>query len=91
LHIFIGAQGQRSHGYGEATMQLALAHAFGDLGLHRIYLFVLASNEAAQRLYKKCGFVDEGCLHQHAFKRGCFEDLLVMGLLSTDWKRNNLA
>jgi len=81
VSIFIGSQPHRGHGYGEAAMRLVLVHAFDDLGLQRIYLFVLASNAPAIRLYEKCGFTEEGRLHRHAFKEGRFEDVLVMGVL----------
>jgi diamine N-acetyltransferase len=86
LHIFIGAQTQRGHGYGEAAIRQVLAHAFEDLGLHRVFLYVLVSNEPAIHLYKKCGFIEEGRLRQHIFKKGCNEDVLIMGLLSSEWK-----
>jgi RimJ/RimL family protein N-acetyltransferase len=61
-------------------MQLLTKHAFEDLGLMRIYLHTLASNSAAIAMYEKCGFVTEGRLKRHAFKKGVFEDMLVMGL-----------
>lgn len=31
-----------------------------EAGLHRLELTVMAHNEAARRLYRKCGFVEEG-------------------------------
>lgn len=86
FHIFLGAQEQRGHGYGKAATRLALNHAFDDLGLLRVFLFVLASNEFAQRLYLRCGFKLEGRLRGHAFKQGQPEDVLVMGLLKSEWE-----
>jgi len=86
FHIFIGAKTYRGHGYGESAMQQVLAHGFGELGLQRIYLFVLASNEQAIRLYRKCGLKEEGRLRQHTFKKNHYEDMLVMGILSLEWE-----
>ena len=86
LHIFIGIQAHRNHGYGEAAMHLILAHAFEDLSLQRVFLFVLASNEPAIRLYRRCGFTEEGHLRQHSIKKGNNEDVLIMGLLSSEWE-----
>lgn len=86
LHIFIGAQEQRGRGYGESALRQALAHGFRDLGLQRIFLFVLASNQPAIRLYTKCGFKEEGRLRQHALKQGQLVDVLVMGILHSEWK-----
>jgi len=84
FHIFIATQLHRGRGYGESVIRQVLNHAFDDLGLRRIFLFVLASNEPAIRLYRKCGFKDEGLLRQHVFKNGRFEDVLVMGILSVE-------
>lgn len=49
---------KKAHGTGaakKATMEL-LEYAFGELGLHRVYLNVLSDNIAARKLYEKCGF-----------------------------------
>jgi RimJ/RimL family protein N-acetyltransferase len=86
LHIFIGAEGYRSKGYGKEALRLVLSHAFDDLGLRRIFLHVLASNDRARRLYRKCGFVEEGCLRRHALKSGEFQDVILMGILCEDWQ-----
>lgn len=86
LHIFVGQQNCRGHGYGEAAMCCVLDHAFHDLGLERVYLSVLASNEPAICLYKKCGFTEEGRLRQHIFKKGHNVDVLIMGILSSEWE-----
>lgn len=53
---------KKAHGTGiaaKATEEL-LSYAFGELGLHKIYLNVLEENIRARKLYEKCGFVQEG-------------------------------
>lgn len=82
LHIFIGDSSQRSKGFGQAAVRLALDHTFRQLGLRRVYLFVLADNLPAIHVYKKCGFIEEGRLRRHAVKEGEFKDVLVMGVLA---------
>lgn len=42
-----------------------LYKAFNEFGLHRVFLSVLANNEAAVRLYEKCGFIYEGEFREH--------------------------
>jgi RimJ/RimL family protein N-acetyltransferase len=84
LRIFIGEPDQRSKGYGQAAIRLAVKHVFEDLGLMRLYLSVLADNEVAIRAYERCGFVIEGKLRKHAYVAGEFKDLLVMGLCADD-------
>jgi len=85
LRIFIGDSDQRSKGYGQAAVRLLVEHAFQDLGLLRVYLFVLEDNRAAIRAYEKCGFVLEGSLRKHFFSGGEFKDCLMMGLLASEY------
>jgi len=82
LALFIGESQHRSKGYGRAAVRLLMKHAYQDLGLRRLYLFVLADNLPAIRVYEKCGFVVEGQLRQHVFKNGQLKDLLIMGACS---------
>jgi RimJ/RimL family protein N-acetyltransferase len=39
---------------------LVLDHAFGALGLHKMWLMVFRHNERKRRIYGKLGFVEEG-------------------------------
>jgi diamine N-acetyltransferase len=82
--IFIGEAQHQSQGYGQQALRLILRHAFGDLGLRRLYLTVLDDNARAIRVYEKCGFRIEGRLRQHAYKCGRFKDLIVMGICEGD-------
>lgn len=91
LRIWIGEPGQRSKGYGQAAVRLLIRHAFLDLGLLRLYLYVLEDNQRAIRAYEKCGFTMEGRLRQHFFRDGRFKDYLVMGLLVSDCTPESLA
>jgi RimJ/RimL family protein N-acetyltransferase len=84
LGLFIGETEDRSKGYGQQAVRLMLRHAFADLGLYRVYLTVLDDNPQAIRVYEKCGFVVEGRLRQHAYKRGQFRDLILMGICVSD-------
>jgi RimJ/RimL family protein N-acetyltransferase len=80
LAIFIGKPGDRQKGYGSAALQLLVRHAFVDLGLRRVYLFVLAENGPAIRTYERSGFAVEGTLRRHSFKHGQFMDTVIMGM-----------
>jgi RimJ/RimL family protein N-acetyltransferase len=62
-----------------------LRRAFGDLNLHRVYLSVLSSNTAAIRTYEKAGFRREGLAREAAYKRGRYEDLVEMAILSHEF------
>ena len=80
VHLFIGDPDQRSRGFGQEAIQLIVQHAFEDLGLGRLYLYVLAENASAIHAYEKSGFSVEGNMKNHAFKNGTFKDVLVMGI-----------
>lgn len=74
-------------GIGTEAIHLLLEHAFFELKLHRIGIRVLTYNERAIRAYAKCGFVVEGQERETAFVDGTWHDDLMMGLLSTEYKR----
>jgi len=86
LHILLGDHASQGQGIGTEATRAMLQHAFRDLNLHRIYLFVLDSNTTARRMYEKVGFRLEGTLHETAFKDGKYEDVHVMGLLQSEFQ-----
>lgn len=50
----------RGKGLGSLLMQRLLDWAVEEPSVEKVTLAVFASNEAALRLYRKCGFVEEG-------------------------------
>jgi RimJ/RimL family protein N-acetyltransferase len=85
IGIFIGAKEYWSQGYGTEAMQLMLKHGFEDYGLNRIYLRVYSNNPRGQACYSKAGFKKEGVLRQAVFRNGQFIDVIMMGILSSEW------
>ena len=73
-----------NQGIGREAIRQFFAIAFGDLGLHRISVRVLASNERALNCYKACGFRTEGKERESARVRDHWEDDILLGILSTD-------
>jgi len=59
LQIRIGERHAQGRGHGSEAVRLLLRHAFGELGLHRVTLHVLASNERALAVYQRAGFIEE--------------------------------
>lgn len=72
-------------GYGREALNLLLEWAFVEQNWRRIWLEVLATNERAIRSYEACGFVEEGLLRQHDYYGGEYVDVMIMGLLRSDW------
>jgi diamine N-acetyltransferase len=81
VRIRIGPGDRRGHGYGSEAVRLLSRFAFDDLNLHRIYLYVFATNAIALRAYEKVGFVREGTLRDGAFIEGRYVDVVAMGML----------
>lgn len=54
--------------------------------LRRIHLQAIASNAAAIRSYEKAGFVIEGRQREHAWVRASYEDIVLMGILRSEWE-----
>lgn len=65
-------------GVGTALMAAALDLADNWLGLTRLELTVWSDNEAAQALYRKFGFVQEGVARDYGLRHGVLVDTLYM-------------
>lgn len=59
-------------------------HFFKGVGMNRIYLYVLESNDVAHHIYEKLGFEEEGRQRQAVFRGGCYVDYIMMSLLKAD-------
>ena len=75
----------QGHEVGTKAIKLLLKEGFEELGLHRIYLTVLADNIAAIKLYEKCGFVLEGELRDHLFLNGRYVSWKLYGMLEEEY------
>lgn len=78
--IVIGEPSARGRGLGAAALDATLDRARSELGLRRVWLRVVAFNERAIALYASRGFIEEGRLRAHAYRRGALHDVLLMGL-----------
>jgi len=56
LAIFLGNKSTWGRGIGREAAALAIDHAFGALGLERLWLCVAPTNARALRLYARLGF-----------------------------------
>jgi len=77
-------------GYAKDATILFFRYLFDEIHLHRVYLYVLLSNERAIALYKEFGFKREGILRKHYFQSGSFQDVLIMGLLRGEFENLHL-
>lgn len=85
--ILLGDRAVWGRGVGTQVTRFTIEYGFDVLGLRRIYLEVLDTNERARHVYEKLGFVVEGRLREHQVRNGRHVDVLVMGLLRDDYQR----
>lgn len=71
-------QGRR---LGAAAIDALVAHAFGELDLHKLWLIVRRDNRRAQAMYLRAGFEFEGVLRDEYCVGGTFFDMVRMGIL----------
>ena len=57
---YYAVAGMSGRGYMKEGMQLVIAHAFGELGLHRLEANIQPNNENSVRLVESLGFECEG-------------------------------
>jgi RimJ/RimL family protein N-acetyltransferase len=74
----------RGRGIGTAAITQVVEFGFVRRNLRRLHLQAIASNVGAIRAYTKAGFVIEGQQREHAWVRGAYEDIVLMGILRSD-------
>ncbi|WP_369259505.1 GNAT family N-acetyltransferase [Streptomyces sp. R35] len=84
FRVLIGPRG-RDRGLGTEATRLIVGHAFEQLGLHRVSLYVFAFNPRARRAYEKAGFVAEGVERQTLLHEGEWIDAVRMSVLAHEW------
>ena len=80
IDIWIGSADDRGKGYGATMMRLALDRCFADPRVTAVVIDPLASNERAQRFYRRLGFKPIG---RRSFGD---DDCLVHELTRQDWQ-----
>ena len=86
--ILIGERSRHGKGLAREALGLVVGYAFETLNLHKLYLRVVAFNKRALALYRAFGFVKEGVQRQHAFLRGRYYDVVLMGLLRREFEKD---
>lgn len=85
----IVAPDAQGHGYAGKATRDALAYAFRNLNMHKVYLDVDTANERAIHVYEKAGFAVEGVLREEYFADGGYQDVTRMAIFSHDYFASN--
>lgn len=77
-----------ARGRGVATRGVVqLTNWLFDLGASRVFLTVVADNDASMRVAQRAGFVLEGTASERSVGRGQHHDVLVFAIVAEEWKR----
>ena len=85
LGIAIFDKNYWSQGYGTESIQLLFKYAFEILGLHKVYLNVIANNARAAKAYEKVGFKEIGRRKEHWYFWGKYHDMIEMEIMSNEY------
>jgi RimJ/RimL family protein N-acetyltransferase len=82
----LGAPSHRGWGMGVEAQLLMMRYAFAHMNLYKLSLLVLATNrDAVCPMHAALGFRHDGAYHQHVYKQGRYEDVLVMSMLRHEY------
>ena len=70
---------------GRRAAHLLLHEAFGELGLHKVWLIVRSDNEKGRRIWSSIGFKEEGRLRDEYFVNEKYYDMIRFGLLAPEY------
>jgi len=74
------------NGYCSEAAVAVLRYGFGGLKLNRIHAHHMLRNPASGRVMRKIGLKREGHLRGHMKKYGQFEDVIVYGILRSEYE-----
>jgi len=86
VHLGIGSADDQRKGYGSQALSMLVRFAFAELNLFRLSARVPEYNEPAIALFNKFGFVEEVRRRQALDRDGRRWDLIVFGLLNSEWQ-----
>ncbi len=75
----------RARGVATAALRLVVAHAFGELRLHRVDAGAMPSNLGSQRVLEKAGFTRVGVMRRYLFIADTWQDHVLYELVGPDF------
>ena len=78
-----------NQGYCTEAARAVLRYAFEARGLRRVFAQHYGRNPASGRVMQKAGMQPEGTLRQHTLKWGTIDDVLVYGVVRSEWRESS--
>jgi RimJ/RimL family protein N-acetyltransferase len=88
ISIIIGDKQCRGNGYGTEAIKLLVDHAFTRMNLNRLQAGMVTKNVSSQGAFMNAGFQQEGILRQAYYCEGEYQDVQIMSILKSDWRRS---
>ena len=85
------AEDQQGKGIMRRSCLALMTYLFETLQLHRIEIRIVFNNLTSQRIPEKLGFTKEGILRESAYINDKFHDVLIYGLLASDFNKKMLT
>ena len=87
ISIIIGDKQSRGNGYGTEAIRLLVDHCFTRMNLNRLQAGAVVDNIGSTKAFEKAGFQQEGVLRQAYYCEGEYQDVCVMSILKSDWRK----
>ena len=84
--IAIGEVEAWGKGYGTEVVHALLSYGFNEMGMNRMYGFMLDTNHGALKMDLKAGFLEEGLLKEDVFMHGEYHDRIMLGITRSKFK-----
>ena len=73
-------------GYATEAAREMVSLGFGELGVHRVWSWIIAENRRSARVLERLGLRVEGRLRDHEWFKGRWWDHELYGLLAQEWE-----
>lgn len=87
--FYLGNTEIRGKGIGAKIEYNVLKIVFDEMKLNKLCGEVFSFNEKVVKMHEKFGFRREGYLRNHIFKNNKYHDVIVIGLLNSEWTQLN--
>lgn len=81
LYIVLGEEKFKGKGISDQAIRLLLNLCTDSFNLNKIYLYTEEENRAAQKLFERCGFVQEGLLKDDLIYQGEKVNRFIYGII----------
>jgi UDP-4-amino-4,6-dideoxy-N-acetyl-beta-L-altrosamine N-acetyltransferase len=83
--FYVASPNVRGKNVGARAEYAVLNYVFEELKFEKLCCPVLSFNRGVLLMHRRFGFVQEGVLRKHIWKRGAFHDVVCLAILKEEW------